>query len=189
MLILTISMKNEKREVLESRKVQIINGSGQVKDHVLDCMYSWLDSRNISSKSYETYEGKPVLYVRMKNGDYFVIVVNMMSTEDPNLIISVPDASLAGTGKIGEIRATYEELLKAFGEPCESDGYKVSGVWILQYRGKVYAIYDYKQTFLYDDSLPTVEDFRSDKKPKIWNIGGSGDIASFLNTLHKQLIK
>jgi hypothetical protein len=189
MLNVIISMTNENLEVLEARKVQIINGVEQVKDHLLDCMYSLLDSRSIVSKTFDTFEGNPVLCVEMKDGETFTIGGNMTEAEDDNEIVSNPFASVAGTSKIGEIRATYEELYKAFGNPVESGCDKISTEWKLEYKGSVYTIYDYKQTNLYDHRLPSVRAFRSDKKPKLWSIGGKKDETFFYSQLHKQLTK
>lgn len=187
-VIITI-MNNDKLQILETRQVSINNGVDQVKDHMLDCMYSWLDSREIVSKTYDTYDGNPVLYVEMKNGEVFTIGGNINEAEDDDQIISIPHANLAGTFRVDELRATYEELEKAFGQPCESDGYKVSTEWKLKYNGEVFSIYDYKATNLYDPELPTVKKFRSDKKPKVWSVGGRKKSIPFMNRLHDQLVQ
>jgi len=100
---------------------------------------------------------------------------------------SEPNASIAGTSRVGNFRATYKELFDLFGEPVESDGYKVSTEWKVRYFEKIYTIYDYKETNLYSDELPSVEEFRSDKNPKLWGVGGFAYSELFILELHRQL--
>lgn len=81
MIEVAITMMNEALEVLESRAVTVFNteitGVSQVKDFILDSMYTWLNSRDVKSNEFETYEGNPVLYVEMVNGDTFYIGGNI----------------------------------------------------------------------------------------------------------------
>ena len=83
-----------------------------------------------------------------------------------------PDADINGTHLIGRIETRYESLAKAFGNPLESDGYKVSGEWIFSDEdGGVFTIYDWKATDLYDKDLPSVDQFREYPAYE-FNIGG-----------------
>lgn len=78
-----------------------------------------------------------------------------------------------GTELIGHVDVAYADLVAAFGEPIESDNFKVSGEWILvDDENRVYTIYDWKSTNLYDPHLQSVEEFRSNPNPQRFNIGG-----------------
>jgi hypothetical protein len=60
-----------------------------------------------------------------------------------------------------------------FGEPNQSsDGYKVSSEWLVTDGEQTFSIYDYKETCLYSDDLPSVEEFRALPEYE-WHIGGT----------------
>jgi hypothetical protein len=81
---------------------------------------------------------------------------------------------LCGTSLIGYITAVYSDLEKALGKPMESDGYKVSGEWVLDdENGGVFTIYDWKSTELYDTGCPTVKNFRASIKKYRFHIGSN----------------
>jgi hypothetical protein len=83
------------------------------------------------------------------------------------------DAKRGGTYLCGEIELSYRILAQVFGEPAESDGYKVSGVWCFAGPdGLSFTLYDYKETSLYDRSCPSVFDFRA-LPSHIWHIGAT----------------
>lgn len=75
---------------------------------------------------------------------------------------------------LGIINASYAELVRAFGEPNgASDDYKVSTSWSIEdaLTGNVFELYDYKETNMYSNDLPSVEEFR--QLPSYdWRIGG-----------------
>ena len=99
------------------------------------------------------------------------------------------DADVCGTSRVGEITASYAALEAAFGEPIESDGYKVSGEWSFETdEGDVFTLYDWKSTKLYDGEYPSVEEFRSLPNAE-FNIGGrrGADIAYFKEWLLSQI--
>ena len=77
-----------------------------------------------------------------------------------------------GTSSQGGVEASYKDIHKILGDPMdESDGYKVSTEWILTGpRGCVVTLYDYKATSLYDDGMPSVEEFRAQRFYD-WHIG------------------
>ena len=91
-------------------------------------------------------------------------------------------------GSLSErIIVSYSDLVSLFGEPEESDGCLVSGEWVLQDgHGEVVTIYDYKSTELYDEILPSVEEFRSYERQR-FHIGSSKKEAAarFLDALTK----
>jgi hypothetical protein len=71
-----------------------------------------------------------------------------------------------------------------FGEPTSADEYKVSTEWRLKdENGQVFAVYDWKETNLYGDGLPSPEKFREENRLMDWHIGGHR------NTGHEKLIE
>ncbi len=101
------------------------------------------------------------------------------------------DADLTGTHRMGCIRATYAELERLLGKPEEDDGYKVSGAWTFSsdYLGSVITLYDWKSTALYDESLPSVAEFRASPKAWTFNVGGNNpaDVLRFIEVLSLEL--
>ena len=84
--------------------------------------------------------------------------------------------SIMGTCLQGYISVRYDTLVKIFGEPCESDGYKVDAEWILEFEnGDIATIYNYKtgKNYLGSDGQD-VEDITH------WHIGGSNQRAKLL---------
>ena len=59
------------------------------------------------------------------------------------------------------IRANPSKLLKVLGNDYASDLYKVSREWICEFNGNVFTVYDWKETSLYGDGLPSPENFWS----------------------------
>lgn len=85
------------------------------------------------------------------------------------------DADIRPNGWLcGEITAPYSKLVELLGEPnVESDGYKVSTEWSLVLEdGTDFRLYDYKETSLYDEGLPTVDEFRA-LPAYSWHIGAA----------------
>lgn len=73
------------------------------------------------------------------------------------------EADISGTSLQGKIEACYSDLVRLFGEPGPGDACKVSGEWAFELVGSegVVTLYDYKETALYEDYLPTIEEFRA----------------------------
>ena len=82
MLNVIITMMTESHEVTASKNVQVINGMEQAKDLMTNCIYEWLDSRAILETTFEMYEGNPILYIEMDNGEVFIIGANMTEAEE-----------------------------------------------------------------------------------------------------------
>lgn len=103
-----------------------------------------------------------------------------------------------GTSLRGEFNTSYRELEAAFGTPNgidaligereeQSSGNKVSSEWaFLSDDGSEFSLYDYKETDIYDEDLPTVEEFRSEPSYD-WHIGASGKIDEFVSWLKEQI--
>lgn len=98
-----------------------------------------------------------------------------------------PNADINGTHKVGEICIRFLDLVTLFGMPEESDGYKVSGEWrFVADDGRIFTIYDWKETSLYDSDLPSVEEFRENPNPQMFSVGGhkvegSADFIKWIN--------
>ena len=110
-----------------------------------------------------------------------------MNTTDKNCLTHIhkyrlnQDANANGTSLKGHITTTYMQLCSIFGEPVESDEFKVSGEWMFEdEQGNTFTVYDWKSTSLYDSDLPSVEDFRSNQNPTTFNIGGSVSAYEFI---------
>ena len=82
-----------------------------------------------------------------------------------------------GGSLVGYITCSYADLVRTFGEPTESDGYKVSSEWTIKdtRTGQVFHIYDYKETELYSRGLPTVAKFRAQPSYE-WHLGGMAKV-------------
>ena len=68
----------------------------------------------------------------------------------------------------GHIHVPYDDLVKAFADPGESDGYKTDAEWRIKFKdGTIATIYNYKDGYNYNGphGLPV-------EKIKDWHIGG-----------------
>lgn len=81
-------------------------------------------------------------------------------------------ADIGGTSLKGHILARYRDLENLFGTPDLDDEYKVSGCWAFTNDGNIVTLYDWKRTSLYDESLPSVSEFRNSTQPTVFNVGG-----------------
>lgn len=81
-------------------------------------------------------------------------------------------ANAVGTSLQGELQIPFSRVVEVFGEPQESDGYKVAFEWRIAFAdGTVATIYDYKASSLYNDEYPTPEQMR-EQNFSDWHIGG-----------------
>lgn len=85
------------------------------------------------------------------------------------------EPEMSGTSFQGYyLKLPYARIVAVLGEPSpdSTDGYKVSTEWDLQFEdGTVATVYDYKETNLYSDELPSPEKLRASKFSD-WHIGG-----------------
>lgn len=72
----------------------------------------------------------------------------------------------------GYVNLGYADIVKMFGEPNGIGCDKVSTEWQIKdtRTGKFFRLYDYKETELYDPSLPSVASFRA-RDVYEWHIG------------------
>ena len=83
--------------------------------------------------------------------------------------------NVGGTFLQGYIKATYEQLLKAFGEPHDPDGdtYKTDVEWAFEFAdGTVATLYNWKngKNYLGAEGLELNDIYE-------WNVGGNSDKA------------
>ena len=78
---------------------------------------------------------------------------------------------IAYTARVGHIEASPAELIRLFGKPLKSDGYKTSGEFLFKISDRYITLYDWKATSLYDDSLPSPADYWSNEERVILNVG------------------
>jgi len=95
------------------------------------------------------------------------------------------DADINGSHRQSEVYASPARLIEKFGEPIESDGYKVSGEYIFDNdEGEVFTLYDWKATTLYcPDYGVTPSDFWARTIPVQFNVGGKTNALDFVQWL------
>ena len=88
-----------------------------------------------------------------------------------------------GTCLQGYIDATYQELIDVFGEPTESDGYKVDAEWLLEFEDATVAtVYNWKNGLNYCGAEGTPVEYITR-----WNVGGKRGTGT--ETKIKQILK
>lgn len=98
------------------------------------------------------------------------------------------NADFCGTSLKAYIHASYPELENLFGEPLDGDGYKISGLWtFVNKEGEVFTLYDWKQTELYDNELPSIKKFRDSDEVVEFNVGGRTSAVEFLQWLNEKI--
>jgi len=76
--------------------------------------------------------------------------------------------NLDGTGLIGYLEITYQNLVSLFGEPTKGGGYKTDAEWHLKTPNGVISIYNYKDGRNYlGDKGKNAENITD------WHVGGS----------------
>jgi len=96
------------------------------------------------------------------------------------IITHTNDPALSAGGYLlGEVAATFKEMLDTFGVPMNGgDEEKISATWNVRFADGTQAqLYDWKATrrYYHDDRFPTVEEFldvTSDRKIS-WHVGGT----------------
>ena len=81
-------------------------------------------------------------------------------------------------------------LVNLFGDPLDSDGYKVSGEFVFtDSDGAVVTLYDWKCTSLYDGCCENPRDFWSSPRPREFHVGGHRhkDATKFVDWLKNKL--
>jgi len=85
-----------------------------------------------------------------------------------------------GSSFKGYIKATYNDLVRALGEPTYSEPSgddKVQKEWVVEFKGNVFTIYDWK-TFNPEYTMTKLDEF---------NIGGRVSATEFIETLENKI--
>lgn len=95
------------------------------------------------------------------------------------------DADINGTHRQSEVQVSPARLIEVFGQPIESDGYKVSGEYVFESEeGDVFTLYDWKATTLYSPDYGVApSEFWRQTCLRDFNIGGhkfAGDFVQWL---------
>lgn len=75
------------------------------------------------------------------------------------------------TSLVGYIEASPAELVRLFGKPLKSDGYKTSGEYLFKIFDRYITVYDWKQTNLYDERYQSPKDFWASEERVILHVG------------------
>jgi hypothetical protein len=78
---------------------------------------------------------------------------------------------IAYTARVGHIEASPAELVRLFGKPLKSDGYKTSGEYLFKIHDRYITLYDWKATRLYDERLPSPADYWKNEERVILHVG------------------
>lgn len=79
-----------------------------------------------------------------------------------------------GTSLQGYVSIAPARLVEIFGEPDESDGYKVSGEYRFELNGETFTLYDWKNTDLYEPGYGCPDAFWKSTNPYNFHVGGAG---------------
>ncbi|MEZ4873460.1 MAG: hypothetical protein R2827_14720 [Bdellovibrionales bacterium] len=97
-----------------------------------------------------------------------------------------------GGSRVGSVKASIAELVELFG-PFEDvakkklDG-KVTTQWSFQNGNNTFSIYDYKETSLDSETLPSLEKFRANNSRQItWSVGGNTNGDDFIEHIENKL--
>jgi hypothetical protein len=101
----------------------------------------------------------------------------------------LPATGTTGITTTGEVEIAPVLMVRRFGLPSHSDGYKVSGEYVLvDEEGRPFVVHDWKSTSLWDNSFPTPEEFWANEQPQELCIGTRDlDTAEFERWLFLQL--
>ena len=77
-----------------------------------------------------------------------------------------------GTSLVGHITCNYDDIVKVFGQPNDSDGYKSDAGWDIKWEdGTISTIYNWKNGNNYNEDGTRTESIVE------WNVGGHEDKA------------
>jgi hypothetical protein len=90
--------------------------------------------------------------------------------------------NVTGTSGSGYIKATYNQLVEALGEPTyntPSGDNKVQKEWVVEFEGNIFTIYDWK-TFDVDYTMNELDEF---------NVGSKVPANKFISALQEKINK
>jgi hypothetical protein len=100
-----------------------------------------------------------------------------------------PSTDSAGIYTTGEVEVAPALVVRRFGPPYPSDGYKVSGEYIfVNHEGEPFVVHDWKSTSLWEAGFPNPETFWASETPEELCIGSRGlDTTEFTRWFLEQL--
>lgn len=100
-----------------------------------------------------------------------------------------PSTDATGITTMREIDVAPASLVRRFGWPAISDGYKVSGQYVFaDQAGQPYVVHDWKSTSLWEADFPTPDEFWTSDEPQEFCIATRDlDAVEFADWLLEQL--
>jgi len=100
------------------------------------------------------------------------------------------DVTIYGTSLAGSVSLSPKKLIEVFGEPSNSDEYKISGQYVFVHvdTGIPFTVYDWKSTSLYDGDLISPSTLWSSNSEE-FHIGTSKAGRQYVDDFIKELLK
>lgn len=90
-----------------------------------------------------------------------------------------PNADISNTSWVEDIKVVPVEVVRTWGAPHRrADAYKVSGLFSFVEGPRVFTVYDWKATFLYDEKLPSPLAFWNSQSKVCLSIGSNCEDAA-----------
>lgn len=101
-----------------------------------------------------------------------------------------PDADISNTSRADDIEVSPVEVVRALGAPHRrADAYKISGRYCFVEGLRVFTVYDWKSTSLYDEKLPSPLAFWNSQSKVCLSIGSNcEDVADFKRWLLEKVL-
>jgi hypothetical protein len=99
------------------------------------------------------------------------------------------EAEITGTAWADDVEVAPAVLVQVFGAPPRrADSYKVSGLYsFVDQRGRVFTVYDWKSTSLWERDLPSPLTFWNSRQLQVLSIGSDDeDVAGFREWLLRE---
>lgn len=78
-----------------------------------------------------------------------------------------PTTDANSVSTMGEIEVAPALIVRRFGPPAASDGYKVSGEYVfIDEKGQPFVVHDWKSTSLWESDFPSPEEFWASDEPQ-----------------------
>ena len=114
-------------------------------------------------------------------------IKNLLGLDKEKFILN-QNVDFSFTSQKGQIVTSYQVIESTFGPPIDGDC-KTSGIWLFENREtkEIFTLYDWKETSLYDQALPSVEEFRKSNCKLTFCIGGRTNCSEFKLWLESKL--
>lgn len=100
------------------------------------------------------------------------------------------EADLSNTSWVEDLEVAPVELVRALGAPQRgTDDHKVTGRYSFVEGSRVFTVYDWKATALYDDRLPSPLDFWNSQRKEHFSLGSNcKDVSGFRRWLLEKVL-